>query len=77
MDAATRSALAAGSYVHWGVIQISVANLIVIGLMLVLFIAALLVPFPAPRRTFPPSAGPMTDALGNSSDRGGSHDDQG
>jgi hypothetical protein len=83
MDAATRSALAAGSYVHWGVIQISVANLIVIGLMLVLFLAALLVPFPAPRRTFPPSAGPMTDSLGNSSsfgdssDRGGRDDDQG
>ena len=35
-----------GHYVHWGVIQISVANLIVIGLMLLLFLAALLVPFP-------------------------------
>ncbi|HEU5269963.1 MAG TPA: hypothetical protein VFU36_08560 [Jatrophihabitans sp.] len=69
MDAATRPALAAGSYVHWGVIQISVANLIVIGVMLVLFIAALLVPFPAP-----PSAGPMTDPL---AERGSGDDDQG
>jgi hypothetical protein len=46
MDETTLPALAAGSYVHWGVIQISVANLIVIGAMLLIFIAALLVPFP-------------------------------
>jgi len=46
MNATILPALAAGSYVHWGVIQISVANLIVIGAMLLLFIAALLVPFP-------------------------------
>lgn len=37
---------AAGRYVHWGVIQISVTNLVVIGLMLVLFVLALLLPFP-------------------------------
>ena len=41
---------AAGRYVHWGVIQISVANLIVIGLMVLLFVAALLVPFPGQHR---------------------------
>jgi hypothetical protein len=35
-----------GRYVHWGVIQISVANLVVIGLMLVIFALALLLPFP-------------------------------
>jgi hypothetical protein len=35
-----------GHYVHWGVIQISVANLVVIALMLVLFVLALFVPFP-------------------------------
>lgn len=34
-----------GSYVHWGVIQISVANLVVIALMLAVFVLALLVPF--------------------------------
>jgi hypothetical protein len=34
-----------GRYVHWGFIQISVANLVVIGLMLLVFVAAILVPF--------------------------------
>jgi hypothetical protein len=33
-------------YIHWHVILISVANLIVIGLMVVAFIAALVLPFP-------------------------------
>ncbi|MEE1769103.1 hypothetical protein PUR34_13325 [Streptomyces sp. JV185] len=41
---------ATGRYVHWGVIQLSVANLIVIGLMVVVFVAALLLPFPGGRR---------------------------
>ena len=36
-------------YVHWGVIQISVANLIVIVVMIVLFVLALLLPFPKGR----------------------------
>ncbi len=35
-----------GRYVHWGVIQISVSNLVVIGIMVALFIAALFLPFP-------------------------------
>jgi hypothetical protein len=35
-----------GKYFHWGVIQISVANLIIIGVMVLLFILALVVPFP-------------------------------
>ena len=35
-----------GHYVHWGVIQISVANLVVIGIMIVIFVAAILLPFP-------------------------------
>lgn len=39
-----------GSYVHWGVIQLSVANLVVIGVMVVVFIAALLLPFPGGRK---------------------------
>ena len=39
-----------GHYLHWGWLQISVANLIVIGLMVVTFIAALVVPFPGKRR---------------------------
>ncbi|MEP6696507.1 MAG: hypothetical protein ABJA34_06455 [Pseudonocardiales bacterium] len=40
-----------GRYIHWGVIQISVANLVVIALMIALFVAALLLPFPGPRRS--------------------------
>jgi hypothetical protein len=35
-----------GHYVHWGVIQISVANLVVIIVMIVIFMLALLLPFP-------------------------------
>jgi hypothetical protein len=34
-----------GRYVHWGFIQISVANLILIGVMVVVFVAAILIPF--------------------------------
>jgi hypothetical protein len=35
-----------GHYVHWGVIQISWANLLVIIAMIVVFVAAILLPFP-------------------------------
>jgi hypothetical protein len=35
-----------GHYVHWGVIQISVANLVVIAVMIAVFVLALLLPFP-------------------------------
>ena len=35
-----------GHYLHWGVIQVSVANLVVVALMVVVFVAALLLPFP-------------------------------
>jgi hypothetical protein len=38
-----------GRYVHWGVIQLSVANLVVIGLMVLVFLAAVLLPFPKGR----------------------------
>jgi len=38
-----------GDYVHWGVIQISVANLVVIGVMVLLFVLAVLLPFPKGR----------------------------
>ncbi len=37
-----------GHYVHWGFIQISVANLVVIALMVVVFVAAILIPFKRP-----------------------------
>ncbi len=39
-----------GVYLHWGVIQISLANLVVIGLMIAVFILALFVPFPGRRK---------------------------
>jgi hypothetical protein len=35
-----------GYYIHWGFFQISLANFVVIILMIVVFILALLVPFP-------------------------------
>jgi hypothetical protein len=38
-----------GHYLHWGVFQISLANLVVILVMLALFILALLLPFPRGR----------------------------
>jgi hypothetical protein len=38
-----------GHYLDWGVIQISVANLVVIAVMIVIFLAALLLPFPKGR----------------------------
>jgi hypothetical protein len=39
-----------GTFLHWGVIQISIANLIVILLMLVVFVAALVLPFPGRKK---------------------------
>ena len=39
----------ATAFLHVGVIQISVANLIVIGLMVVVFVLALVLPFPHSR----------------------------
>jgi len=38
-----------GHYVHWGVVQVSVANLVVVGVMLVVFVTALFLPFPRGR----------------------------
>jgi hypothetical protein len=38
-----------GHFVHWHFIQISVANLIVIGSMVVVFLLALALPFPSHR----------------------------
>ncbi len=35
-----------GNYIHWGFIQISVANFVVIILMVVVFVLAILLPFP-------------------------------
>ena len=35
-----------GSYVDWGVVHISIANLVVLAVMVVTFLIAALVPFP-------------------------------
>ena len=47
-----------GRYLHWGAIQISVTNLAIILLMLVVFVLALLLPFPCPRDVRPPERRP-------------------
>jgi hypothetical protein len=39
-----------GRYIHWGFIQISVANFVVIILMIVVFVLAILLPFPKRKR---------------------------
>jgi hypothetical protein len=39
-------AFAAGSYVHWGVVSISLTNLLIIVGMIVVFVLALVIPFP-------------------------------
>ncbi len=35
-----------GHYIHWGFVQISLANLVVILLMIVVFVLAIFLPFP-------------------------------
>ena len=42
-----------GSYVHWSIFDVSVANLVLIAVMVVIFGAALLLPFPGRHRTEP------------------------
>ncbi len=39
-----------GTYVHWNIFYVSLANLVLIGVMVVIFGAALLLPFPGRRR---------------------------
>lgn len=40
----------AGHYIQWGWVQISVANFVVVLLMIITFVAALLIPFPGRNR---------------------------
>jgi quinol-cytochrome oxidoreductase complex cytochrome b subunit len=47
-------------YVHWGFILISVPNLVLIGVMLLLFVLALVLPFPFHRSTTLPAQPPPT-----------------
>lgn len=44
------SAAAGGTFLTWGIFGIQLGNLIVIVVMLVLFVLALVIPFPAGRR---------------------------
>jgi hypothetical protein len=46
-----------GSFVHWSIFDVSVANLILIAVMVVIFGAALLLPFPRGHRQEPADAG--------------------
>ena len=39
-----------GHYIHWGFIQMSYANLLVIILMVIVFFAAILIPFKSHRK---------------------------
>ena len=39
-----------GHYIHWGFIQLSVANFVVILLMVIVFVLAILLPFPRRNR---------------------------
>jgi hypothetical protein len=41
--------LVGGRYLHWGVISISLTNAIIIGLMVLVFLLALVLPFPGGR----------------------------
>jgi len=36
----------AGRYIHWGVVQISLTNFLIIVGMIVVFVLALIIPFP-------------------------------
>jgi hypothetical protein len=66
-----------GTYLHWSIFTVSVANLFLIAVMVVIFGLALLLPFPK-GRTFPPkpeAAGPpgadrAADYAGEDEDRG-------
>ncbi|HET8616768.1 MAG TPA: hypothetical protein VFL94_14695 [Actinomycetales bacterium] len=42
-------AAAAGRYVTWGVVSVSITNLLIIVVMIVVFVLALVIPFPSQR----------------------------
>src|SRR5215813_14447277 len=50
------------TYLHWSIFDISVANLVLIAVMVVIFGAALLLPFPGRHRTEPAEAATDTEA---------------
>ena len=54
----TAAAYASGRYLSWGPIQISVTNLVIIVLMVVVFVLALVIPFPGGHENPPPERQP-------------------
>ncbi len=42
-----------GSYLHWGVVNVSWTNIAIIALMILVFFAAILIPFPHHDETGP------------------------
>jgi Cytochrome b(N-terminal)/b6/petB len=59
-----------GTYVHWSVLQISLANLVLIGSMVVIFGAALLLPFPRDRKAVSAALTAQTHSEAPSPDEG-------
>jgi hypothetical protein len=60
-----------GTYVHWSIFNVSVANLVLIAVMVVIFGAALMLPFPKGHRAEPAVAGdPPEEATLAASDLG-------
>ncbi len=51
-----------GSFMHWSIFYVSVANLVLIAVMVVIFGAALLLPFPRGQRQPPAAGGEAADA---------------
>jgi hypothetical protein len=52
-----------GSYLHWNIFNISVANLVLIAVMVVIFGAALVLPFPK-GKTYPAEQSAIDPATG-------------
>ena len=66
-----------GTYLHWSIFTVSVANLCLIAVMVVIFGAALLLPFPK-GRTYPPAPGETgPDRPGGEAATAGSEEDAG
>src|SRR5580704_15073641 len=52
-----------GSFLHWSIFTVSVANLVLIAVMVVIFGAALLLPFPRGVRAGPAAVGAADSAM--------------
>lgn len=56
-------AFAAGRYLSWGVLSISLTNFLVIVVMVVVFVLALVIPFPRDRGNISESTAPAKQPL--------------